>query len=79
MPERAGNPVRKPLTTRPGYWVRGSAGRGPGGAITNCVACNTPSPLGVGIATRNGTMILVPASGTTATSMSRCSIRYLRH
>ena len=45
--------------------------------VRNCVASNTPRPNGVGIDTRNGTRTDVPAIGTSRSSMSRNSARYL--
>ena len=60
------------------YWVFAlTLGRGACAAATNWVACNTPSPSGVGIEKRNGTNTRVPEIGASHTSASRNSTRYL--
>ena len=44
---------------------------------TNCFACSKPSPIGVGMAKRNGTRTRVPEIGASQTSASRSAMRYL--
>ena len=58
------------------HWVLASACAGCATA-TNCFACSTPRPSGVGIEKRNGTSTRVPAIGASQTSASRSSTRYL--
>ena len=47
------------------------------GVDMNCVACRTPSPIGVGTVTRKGTITRVPAMGASQSSISRSCMRYL--
>jgi hypothetical protein len=47
------------------------------GVETNSVACKTPRPIGVGTATRKGTITRVPVMGASQSSMSRSCARYL--
>jgi hypothetical protein len=47
------------------------------GVEMNCVACRTPSPIGVGTVTRKGTITRVPAMGASQSSISRSCMRYL--
>ena len=46
------------------------------GVETNCVACITPVPIGVGTATRYGASTRVPAIGASVASISRRLARY---
>jgi hypothetical protein len=47
------------------------------GVDMNCVACRTPSPIGVGTVTRKGIITRVPAMGASQSSISRSCMRYL--
>src|SRR5258708_36991388 len=54
-----------------------AAARGGLATETNCVACRTPVPTGVGRENRYGTSTRVPKIGASQTSASRNAARYL--